>query len=238
MKLLRPHPISKLCRIRPFRLFVSKNKFNLSVSFVAICTFVSLTAESFAKDPLLRIEAGMHTAAIRRISADSSGRLALTVSEDKTARLWELPSGRLLRVLRPQMGQGYEGRLYSGSLSPDGSLAAVAGFSSYWGSAHHKIYIFDTATGQLVRVISGLPNTIVDLAFSADGLYLAATLSDACGLWVWESITGLEVGRDTDYGGYSGSVDWNEEDRLVTTDLAGELGLRRFVWKKPEPKFS
>ena len=41
----------------------------------------------------------MHTAAIRQMPVDAAGRLALSVSYDKTARLWELPSGRLIRVL-------------------------------------------------------------------------------------------------------------------------------------------
>jgi hypothetical protein len=41
--------------------------------------------------PILRNEAGMHTAKIGRISTDRAGRLALTASLDKTARLWALP---------------------------------------------------------------------------------------------------------------------------------------------------
>src|SRR5438132_132473 len=62
--------------------------------------------------PILRIETGRHTAAIRRIAVDRAGRLLVTASDDKTLRLWELPSGRLLKVLRPPIGEGNEGKLY------------------------------------------------------------------------------------------------------------------------------
>jgi hypothetical protein len=37
----------------------------------------------------------MHTAAIRRISTDDAGRLVLTVSGDKTAKLWSLQDGEV-----------------------------------------------------------------------------------------------------------------------------------------------
>src|SRR5208337_1398196 len=55
--------------------------------------------------PMLRIEAGMHTAPTERIGVDAACRLMLTGSDDKTARLWALPevgqSGpELLRILR------------------------------------------------------------------------------------------------------------------------------------------
>jgi len=46
-------------------------------------------------DPILRIDPGMHTAAIRRIAVDARGRWLVTASEDKTARVWDLKTGKL-----------------------------------------------------------------------------------------------------------------------------------------------
>ena len=43
--------------------------------------------------PMLRIEPGMHTAAIKRIGVDAACTLMATGSDDKTARLWALPEG-------------------------------------------------------------------------------------------------------------------------------------------------
>jgi len=192
-----------------------------------LCPISSLPAAELPAVPVLRIEAGVHTAMIRRISADGAGRLALTVSHDKTARLWELPGGRLLRVLRPPLGEGNEGKLYAGALSPDGALAALGGFTGESGKpGTASVYLFDTATGRLVRRLSGLPSVTFDLAFSAKGRFLAAGLGGGQGLRLWEVASGKEVGRDDDYGERdSHGVDWFGEELLVTTCDDGNLRL-------------
>jgi len=53
-----------------------------------------------SQEPILSIEIGMHSAAIKRIGVDRECRLAVTGSVDKTARLWSLPDGRLLQTFR------------------------------------------------------------------------------------------------------------------------------------------
>ncbi len=42
------------------------------------------------REPILRIETGMHTAGITRIGVDA-GRYLVTGSADKTVRVWEEP---------------------------------------------------------------------------------------------------------------------------------------------------
>jgi dipeptidyl aminopeptidase/acylaminoacyl peptidase len=186
-------------------------------------------SRSLAADdqPVLRIEAGMHTANMRNVSTDAAGRLALTVSEDETARLWEVATGRLIRVLRIEIGDANEGKLFCGALSPDGRLAAVGGWVSA-GASEEAIYLFDTATGREVRRLTGLPNATYDLAFSADGRYLAVTLWGRSGLRLWEIATGREVGNDSDYEGESYGVDWSQNGQLVTTSYDGFLRLYTF----------
>src|SRR4051794_22910168 len=78
--------------------------------------------------PVLRIEAGMHVSFVETIVSDDAGRLVLTCSRDKTGRLWDLASGRLLRVLRPPIIEdgGYDGYLYACALTRDGSVAALS----------------------------------------------------------------------------------------------------------------
>ena len=83
-----------------------------------------------AEDVFLRIEAGMHTAMIRRISLTADGRMMATASDDKTVRLWSLPDGKLVRTLRPPIGPGYEGKVYAVALAPDGSWVAAGGWAS------------------------------------------------------------------------------------------------------------
>ena len=71
------------------------------------------------KEPILKIETGMHTAFIRNISVDDANRYLVTGSHDKSVRVWELATGRLLSVLRPPIGEGNEGRIDAVAISPD-----------------------------------------------------------------------------------------------------------------------
>jgi hypothetical protein len=59
-----------------------------------------------ADDPLLRIEAGMHIAPIVAMATDTANRFVATGSEDKTVRLWSLPGGRPVAILRIPAGAG------------------------------------------------------------------------------------------------------------------------------------
>jgi WD40 repeat protein len=75
--------------------------------------------------PMLRIETRMHTAAIKKIGVDAQNRFLVTGSDDKTVRVWELETGNLLRILRPPVGEGDEGKIYAVAISPDGRTVSV-----------------------------------------------------------------------------------------------------------------
>ena len=91
-------------------------------------TIPTANAAEAPKKPFLKIEAGMHIAGIRRIDVSDDGRMMITSSEDKTARIWSLPDGKLQRILRVPVGPANEGKVYAAALSPDGSIAAVGGW--------------------------------------------------------------------------------------------------------------
>ena len=61
---------------------------------------------------------------------DRAGKVLVTGSDDKTARVWSLPQGKLLKVLRPPIGAGSAGWVYAVAISPDGKTVAVGGSSS------------------------------------------------------------------------------------------------------------
>ena len=208
------------------------------VLLVLLGALSALAAEP-TTEPLLRLETGMHTAIINRVATDAQGRWAVTASDDKTARVWELASGRQLLVLRPPQDTGDEGKLYAVAMLPDGTIVALGG----WTDAENSIYLFDRATSRLTRRISGLPNVINHLAFSPDGRRLAASLGAGNGIRLFDAASGREIGRDVKYGDASYSIHFRPDGRrLVTTCDDGavrlyaveEAGLKRL--KQATPK--
>ena len=77
-------------------------------------------AADFPTAPRLRIEIGAHSAPINAVATDAAGELLATVSFDKTLRLWSAATGAPIRTLRPPIGDGDEGAMYSVALTPDG----------------------------------------------------------------------------------------------------------------------
>lgn len=120
--------------------------------------------------PFLRLETGMHTAMIRRIDLDAAQRYLVTGSNDKTVRVWSLADGQLVRVLRPPIGEGNEGKIYAVAISPDGQTVAAGGWTSQTGP-DNSIYLFNRASGELQqRLNEGNLFHGISINFSERGL--------------------------------------------------------------------
>ena len=126
-------------------------------------------------DPVLVLDPGRHTAAIKRLDADREGRFLVTASDDKTVRVWAASDGRLLRTIRLPAGPGDVGKAYAAAISPDSTIVAAGRWTASIGT-DESIYLFDRASGRLLRRAGGLPNVVNHLAFSPDGKWLAAAL--------------------------------------------------------------
>jgi hypothetical protein len=176
-------------------------------------------AQDLPNAPVLRIEPGMHIAPIMDAETDQARDLLVT-SGDSTVRIWTLPELRLVRVLRPPIGPGNEGSAGAVALTPDGKIAAVGG----WPAAEKGQYavdLFDVATGRLVRQFKA-DEPVVALAFSGDGLRLAAGLSST-GIRVWHMADGT-VEEDRDYQDQVQALDFGL-GRLAVASSDGAVRL-------------
>jgi WD40 repeat protein len=175
-----------------------------------------------SKEPVLRIENGTHTAPIKKISVDAANRYFVTASDDKTVRVWELATGRLLRILRPPIGANHEGKVFAVAISPDGETIVAGG----WGIIRsNPIYVFDRSSGRLTYVIPGLEGVISHLAFSHDGRFLAAALGASAGIRIYSTSNFALTGMDSNYGGDVYGADFDGSGKLVTSAFDGFIRL-------------
>lgn len=214
-------------------LITSRFKFLCAIASIALVSSVSSYAAEPPSEPMLRFDLGEHMAIIKRIASDDAGRYVVTASDDKTARVWRVVDGQLLSTLRIPIGSGNEGKLFAVALSPDGQTVALGGWTQV-GDSSNSIFLFDRASGRLLRRLTGLPNVIHHLAFSHDGRSLAASLGAGAGLRLFSVADGRLLAQDADYGAASYSVSFSphagktQEQRLVTTSDDGSLRLYRW----------
>ena len=182
-------------------------------------------ADGLYDQPVLRIDPGHHSASLRRADVDAAGRFLVTGAHDKTVRVWDAVTGKLLRTIHMPQGPGDIGKVYAVAISPDGRLVAAGGWTR---TGNHNIYIFDRDSGAMVARLDGLPNVVLHLAFSPDGQRLAATLFGKNGLRLYQPQGDgwAELARDTEYGGNNYWAAFSADgQRLVTTSYDGKLRL-------------
>lgn len=178
-------------------------------------------AGEVSAQPFLRIETGHHAAMARRLVVDAPRQRLITAGDDKTVRIWQLPHGRLVQTLRLPMGERQEGRPYAVAVTPDGKMAIVGGWTGWEWDAKASIYIFDIASGELVRRIDGLPDAISTLNISPNGEVLAIGLNGRGGIRFHRLADGSNLAEDAQFNDRVMAADYAADGRLVAVALDG-----------------
>ncbi|MEK6589057.1 MAG: caspase family protein [Nitrospinota bacterium] len=134
-----------------------------------------------AETQILEIDTGGHKAMIWDVIFTNDGRYLVSASSDKTVRIWDTKTGEIIRIIRGQIGKGYEGMIFSAALSPDNQLIAVGGWfdkTTAETPCCGDIHIFSFHTGALIAVLKGHENAVYGLAFSSDSRYLISGSAD------------------------------------------------------------
>lgn len=158
--------------------------------------------------PILKIETGGHSDQILDICFSSTGDFLISVSTDKTIRMWNLKTNRLQSVFRGHIGDDSAGSYLASDLSPDDSLLAV-GVMYPEGAA---IRLLDIPSGEILTTLRGhKAERLEALDFSPDGRYLASS-SDDGEVIIWDIKKREEIQRFTA---------WRREnrDRNVISDI-------------------
>ena len=119
-----------------------------------------------------------HTSTVRAVDFNPNGKTVVSGSDDKSVKLWDAQSGRLLRTLR-----GHTSLIDSVVFDSSGTLVASAGRDK-------TIKIWDSKTGLIKKTLSGHRSGVKCLAFSADGRSLASGSFDRT-VKVWDVARGM-----------------------------------------------
>jgi WD40 repeat protein len=173
-----------------------------------------------------------HTALVYDVALTVDGQLAISASYDKTVKVWEVASGRLVHTLT-----GHSAPVYSVALSKDGRIVVSASYDhtlKVWevsgrclhtlrrhgspaggvalsldgrvavsGSHDGTLRVWDVTEGSELRTIVAHASAVTGVALSADGRVAVSASTDKK-LKVWEVESGRLLHALT---GHSGSVD-------------------------------
>jgi WD40 repeat protein len=176
--------------------------------------------------PIFQINTDMHIAAINSVAIDREwSRFIVTGSDDKTIRIWEQETGRLLKIIRPPIGDGIDGQISSVALSPDGETIACGSVAGVWEETEVMMF-FDRESGILLGTMTGFPASITQIQYSPDGKFLAALGAEGSGLRIYNTEDYSLASKDLDYGEEDAlGLDWNKSNQIMTTSLGGTIRL-------------
>lgn len=135
-----------------------------------------------SSSPILRIEPEGHMATIRQIIFTKDGRALISVSDDKTIRIWDVSTGKVIRTLRGEISDENQGKIFAAALSPDDHWLAVGGIMPRPQEGDPEatlqdagaIRLYDFSSGEQVATLRGHKGDVYDIKFSWDGRYLAS----------------------------------------------------------------
>lgn len=184
----------------------------VQLCILLIVTFASVKAQA----PRIVVNPLGHSAKIHKVLFTPDGHQIISVSEDKTIRIWNAETGEMLKKFESQIGEGPEGMFYASALSPDGKLLAAAGYQVS-SEIENYIIIIDLEKGKQVSTAVGHRDVINSLAFSGSGKYLASGGADnVVKIWKVESAPKLSVITSIAVSSPVSGVAFNN----VTQDLA------------------
>ncbi|WP_052567882.1 protein kinase domain-containing protein [Ktedonobacter racemifer] len=111
------------------------------------------------------------------VCLSANGRLALSGSNDRTMRLWDVITGDCLCTF-----QGHTGTVSSVCFSTDGRFALSGGYD-------RTLRLWEVATGRCLRTFQGHTDWVNSVCLSADGCFALSGSKDNT-LRLWEVATG------------------------------------------------
>jgi WD40 repeat protein len=145
-----------------------------------------------------------HTDRLSAITFSPDGQTVLTGSYDGTARLWDLRTGKVLRVLT-----GHSEHVVCVAWRPDSAQVATG---SWDGTAR----IWDPASGDCLAILSGHDGWVSSVTWSPDGTHLATGSRDNTAA-IWDGTDGRFIRELAGHTDWVRSAEWRPDGRQLLT---------------------
>ena len=126
--------------------------------------------------PLLRTLEG-HSGSVSDVALTPNGKWAVSASEDRTLKVWDLATGRALRTL-----EGHSASVEGVAVTADGKRAVSASWDV-------TLKVWDLDTGRAMRTLEGHSSSVMAVAVTPDGKRAVSASHDKT-LKVWDLDTG------------------------------------------------
>ena len=164
------------------------------------------------ESPRLVVQAG-HSNAIGSVAFSPDGKTIVTGSGDDTLKLWDVASGRLLRIFT-----GHSKRVSSVAFSPSGKMLVSASFDK-------TLRLWDIVSGQVLRTCSGHSGFVTSVNFSPDGkMIVSGSKDETVKLWDVASCRLLRV--FTGHSDIIRSVAFSPDGKMVVSGGDGQKPLK------------
>jgi hypothetical protein len=153
---------------------------------------------------------------VSSIRYSPDGKTIASGSADKTIKLWDAATGKLLHTL-----QGHQAEVSSISYSPDGKTIAS-------GSNDKTIKLWDAATDKLLRTLQGHQDWVWSISYSPDGKTIASGSADKT-IMLWDAATGKLLHTLQGHQDVVSSISYSPDGKTIASG-SWDKTIKLWVW--------
>jgi len=159
-----------------------------------------------------------HKSEVNSVAFSPNGNTLVSGSADNTIKLWDVSTGREIRIL-----SGHSNNVYSVAFSSDGKTVIS-------GSWDDTIKLWDVTTGLEIRTFSGHSAQVSSVAFSPDNKTFVSGSYDHT-IKLWDIATGRENRTFSGHTGWVQSVAFSPDGKTVVSGAGGRYNIEDYTVK-------